>query len=85
MKEAVHYVHPKESAPLVFTIHLQSMDIRALFKKQSQKNEETKHKAQKKVMKGSGNVSYIKYLYCSYVNLSHLEVYFTLRTLNYED
>ena len=84
MKEAVYCVHPKESAPLVFTIHLQSMDIRALFKRQSQKNEEAKHKAQKKVIKRSGNVSYIKYMYCGDVNLSHLEIYFTLCTLSYE-
>ena len=45
----------------MFTIHLQSMDIRALFKKGNQKIEEAKHKAQKKVIKRSGNVSHIKY------------------------
>ena len=45
----------------MFTIHLQSMDIRALFKKGKPKSEEAKHKAQKKVIKRSGNVSHIKY------------------------
>ena len=85
MKEAVHYVHPKESAPLIFTIHLQSMDIRALFKRQSQKNEETKHKAQKKVMKGLEMYRTLNTCTVAMLNLSHLEIYFTLRTLNYED